>query len=337
MSLWVRLWLGFVLVAALTLGVLAGCAFLLDAVLPPGEQGPLVLGGVLLVGGAVSVLVAALLARQLARPLSLVSQVARRVAGGDLSARVQARPREMRGRDEAAQLLINFDAMAESLERLEGERQASAATIAHELRTPLTILKGRLEALRDGVLKVTPEELALLLAQTDLLTYLVEDLRVLSLADAGRLVLERGEVDLSRLVRELTESVALKAAGRLVELTCEVREGLRVQGDEQRLRQVIANLLDNALKFSPTSGQVVVALFQDAERVTLRVRDSGPGVRSEALAHLFDRFYRDDDMSKGSGLGLAVVKSLVELHGGRVAARNHPQGGAEFEVVLPRL
>lgn len=336
--LWVQLWLGMVLFTGLALSILVGAAFLLDEVLPPGEQGPLVLGGVFLVGVTLSALAAATLARYLAKPLSLVSQAAQRVANGDLSARVQTTTRRTKGRGEIAQLLRNFDGMAESLERLERERRANAAATAHELRTPLTVLKGRLEALRDGVFEVTPNELVLLVAQADALSHLVEDLRTLSLAEVSKLSLDFGTVDLARLAREVLEGYETQAAARGVRLVLNALGDVYVKGDRMRLRQVMTNLLDNALAFSPREGRICVSLSHDVNGAVLVVRDTGPGIRREALGRVFDRFYQDDTarLEGGSGLGLAIVESLIGLHGGHVEARNHPEGGAELYVTLPR-
>lgn len=228
--------------------------------------------------------------------------------------------------------------MAESLERLERERRANDAATAHELRTPLTVLKGRLEALRDGVFEVTPNELVLLVAQADALSHLVEDLRTLSLAEVSKLSLDFGTVDLARLAREVLEGYETQAAARGVRLVLNALGDVYVKGDRMRLRQVMTNLLDNALAFSPREGRICVSLSHDVNGAVLVVRDTGPGIRREALGRVFDRFYQDDTarLEGGSGLGLAIVESLIGLHGGHVEARNHPEGGAELYVTLPR-
>ena len=335
--LWVQLWLAFILFTALTLGVLVAAAFLLDEALPPGEQAPIVLSGVVVLGGTLSVLFAATLARYLAGSISLVSRAAQRIASGDLSARARTATRRSPGRGEMAQLLNLFDGMAESLEKLERDRLAGAAALAHELRTPLTILKGRLEALRDGVFSPTSKEFGLLLVQIDSLSRLVEDLRTLSLAEAGKLSLNLERVDLARLAQAVIDSSETQAVARGVQFVLNVHGEVQVMGDERRLQQIVTNLVDNALAFSPQGGRVYVSLTSDPSQVVLSVRDTGPGVRPEALAHIFERFYQDDTArsSNGVGLGLAIVRSLVSLHGGHVEARNHPQGGAEFCVTLP--
>ncbi len=337
--LWARLWLGLIVFAVLTLGLLVGAAFVLDEVLPSGEQGFLVLGGVVGVGGTLSVLTALVLARLLAGPLSLVSRAARRVASGDLSARVPVTVRGAEGRGELSRLQLDFNAMAESLERLERERRVYAAATAHELRTPLTVLKGRLEGLRDGVLEATPDELALLLTQIGMLARLIEDLRTLSLAEVNRLDLDLGTVDLTRLASEVIAGCEIQAGTGGVHLSLVSPAEVFVKGDRTRLRQVITNLLDNALAFSPKESRVDVLVSRGTDNAVLVVRDAGPGVRPEALERIFDRFYQDGAAGPvpvgGSGLGLAIAKSLVRLHGGHIEARNHPEGGAEFRVILP--
>lgn len=292
------------------------------------------------VGAAVGLALglAVLLARRFARPLEAVSAAAARVAGGDLSARA---PVPHGGDQETLALAGNFNAMAAALERQEGERRAMVADIAHELRTPLTIMQARLEALQDGVVAFGPGEVERLHRQTRLLARLVEDLRTLSLADAGRLSLERQPVRLEALARDVVgrfEDRALRDAVRL-ELEPGRSGSPVVQADPDRLAQVLSNLVDNALRHAPAGGWVRVRVEEEADAAALTVADSGPGVPDDSLARVFERFHRSDASraraSGGSGLGLAIVRTLVELHGGRVAVRNAPGAGAEFRVSLP--
>lgn len=340
--LWVRLWLGImgafvgfavsfeVAEVAMTL---AGTVF---RDLRENETAVLVWSNV--VGLLLSTLFAALIAWRLARPLSAVSKAARLFAEGDLSARARLLPRQQRNErrwgGEAIRLVEDFNAMAASLERLEAERQVTTAAIAHELRTPLAVLQARLAALRDGVFALDAREVQLLAQQTDLLPRLVEDLRTLSLADAGKLTLNLYTCDLSALVKDVVESFEPRAAAKGVRLEV-CAEEVTLVGDAARLRQVVANLLDNALRFTPESGSVEVTLRTDQAGVTLRVRDTGPGLGESDRVRVFERFYRADAERSGSGLGLAIVRSLVELHGGRVEAANAPEDGALFQVLLP--
>ena len=289
------------------------------------------------VGLVLSALFAALIAWRLARPLSAVSKAARLFAEGDLSARARLLPGqgryERRWGGEAIRLVDDFNAMAASLERLEAERQATTAAIAHELRTPLAVLQARLAALRDGIFALDAREVQLLAQQTDLLARLVEDLRTLSLAEAGKLTLNLHTCNLSALVRDVVESFEPRAAAKGVRLEVRAEEAT-LMGDAPRLRQVVGNLLDNALRFAPERSSVEVTLRTDQVGVSLLVRDTGPGLSESDRVRVFERFYRADAERSGSGLGLAIVKSLVELHGGRVEAMNAPEGGALFRVSL---
>jgi two-component system, OmpR family, sensor histidine kinase BaeS len=224
--------------------------------------------------------------------------------------------------------------MADSLEKLETERKTTTATIAHELRTPLTVLRGRIAALRDGVFEVSPSELTILLEQTELLARLAEDLRILSLADVGKLTLELSEVDFAALAKNVVASFETQAEAKHVRLEVCVPASANIRADEVRLRQVMSNLLDNALRFTPEGGRVRVRLETKPREIILEIHDNGEGIAAEDLPHVFDRFYKSDDNKSGSGLGLAIVKSLVALHGGKVSAANHAEGGAVFQVVL---
>ncbi len=282
-------------------------------------------------------LVALLIARHISKPITNVSRAARRVAHGDLSARVV--PPSPRHVGEIGELTHNFNAMAESLERLERERQAMIADIAHELRTPLTILQGHIDAMEDGVLPLDADALGTLTKQTQLLSRLVADLRTLSLADAGRLSLERREVDLTELVRECKAAFAGGARAKGTTIGLELPGSLPVRADPDRLLQVMGNLLSNALRHTPPGGKVTLRAERCAGEVKLSVIDSGRGLSEEALGKVFNRFYRADvsrgRTTGGSGLGLAIVRALVELHGGRVLAANSEAGGAVFSVWLP--
>jgi signal transduction histidine kinase len=268
-----------------------------------------------------------------------VSQAAARVSRGDLSARAPILRR--RGGDETALLLRNFNAMADSLERLEGERRATSAAIAHELRTPLTILRGRLEAIRDDVIALDGKEISNLLSQTEVLSRLVTDLRTLSLADAGQISLERHSVDVRALVAQVVNSFEARAGdrGMKLEFVSDVSH-LDASIDSSRIIQVVANLIENAIRYAPEGGFARISLNTNLNDAIITVRDSGAGIEPDQLEQVFDRFYRTDSsrsrFTGGSGLGLAIVRAMVELHGGRITVRNHPEGGAEFEVRLPK-
>ncbi|RIH82783.1 Signal transduction histidine-protein kinase BaeS [Calidithermus terrae] len=282
------------------------------------------------------ILMAFVFARRLARPLEAISQGANRLARGELAVRIPA----PRSNDEVSLLARNFNAMAESLERLEKERRAMIADIAHELRTPLTVLQGRLEAIQDGVIRLDEAEVARLHHQTRLLARLVEDLRTLSLVDAGRLTLERQPLELREVLASATQSFRTRAEARGVGLELDLpHQPIALSADPDRLAQVVGNLLANALDHAPPRGRVTVAAGQEDGKAWFSVADTGPGIPEEALPKIFDRFYRVEQsrnrQTGGTGLGLSIVRALVELHGGRVSACNRPEGGAVFRVELP--
>ncbi|WP_407542533.1 ATP-binding protein (plasmid) [Deinococcus radiomollis] len=330
--IWVGLWLGIV-------GVLVAFSVLIQlakslAGLFTDEVSAQVWGS--LVGFGLATLLAGFIAWSIARPLSEVSNAAQRVAGGDLSARARLsfRP-QRRGPNwqigETRRLLNDFNLMASSLERLETERRATTASIAHELRTPLAVLQARLTALQDGLFTLDLTEINLLKQHTDVLARLVEDLRHLSLADAGKLTLAFGPCDLAVVVGDAVAGFRQRAFLKGVTLEF-FSEPAVMRGDAARLSQVVLNLLENALKFSPQSGHITVRVHRQGTGVKLFVHDGGPGVSEAMSARVFERFYRSEGPGSGSGLGLAIVKQLVEMHGGTVSVKNAPEGGAVFEV-----
>ncbi len=289
-----------------------------------------------LIATGLGVLVALVFARRMARPIEAISAAASSLAQGKLSVRIPA----PRGEDEIARLARNFNRMAEALEKLEAERRAMIADIAHELRTPLTVMQGRLEAIQDGVVPLEMGEIDRLHQQARLLSRLVEDLRTLSLADAGRLNLALQPLNLAELARRMAAAFGAALEAKQVALELRLPEGpVPVRADPDRLAQVIGNLLTNALEHTPAGGRIALEVAKDTTHAHLRVLDSGPGIPAEALNKVFDRFYRAEASRSratgGSGLGLSIVKALVELHKGTVAAHNRPEGGALFEVRLP--
>ncbi|CAA9588638.1 MAG: hypothetical protein AVDCRST_MAG86-4168 [uncultured Truepera sp.] len=289
-----------------------------------------------------SVGLALFLARRISGPITAVAGAAARIAEGDLSARAELPHYARRSRDETAVLAHHFNAMAAALEQLERERQALIADIAHELRTPLTILQGQLDAIQDGIVPFNQGELGKLDAQTELLSRLIDDLRTLSLADAKRLTLERVPTDLVSVARRVCDSFREKAQRQ--GLTLDFRSTAPhapFTADPDRLAQVLTNLLENAVRYTPSGGWVGVSVKTLSGGLKLSVEDTGPGLSHEAQARVFERFYRAETSrgraGGGSGLGLAIVRTLVELHGGRVEAHNRAAGGAAFHVTLPQV
>jgi signal transduction histidine kinase len=222
--------------------------------------------------------------------------------------------------------------MAANLAASEEQRRQMVADIAHELRTPLSVMQANLEAMQDGVLPTDAEQLASLHEETLLLSRLVADLRLLSLAEAGQLELELTEADLGELASRAAERLRPAADARGVALAVEIAAGLpRVQVDADRFIQMIGNLVDNALRYTPPGGRIELAVRWSGEagptrRPIVAVTDTGGGIAPADLPHVFDRFYRGDKSraraSGGSGLGLAIVKQLVEAHGGQVWAES---------------
>ena len=279
-------------------------------------------------------------ARGVARPIEAVGDAAGALAAGDLTRRV-ARPRNPLGTSsEVLRLTDDFNRMADALERYEAQRTAMVADVAHELRTPLTAMTLRLEALGEGLVPFDATEVERLRRQTTLLHRLVEDLRTLSLADAGRLGLRPTQLDATALARDAVEAAGPVARAKGVVLEVEGEDvGLELRADRDRLAQVLGNLLDNAIRATPEGGRVRVTAVRAGAAIAFRVRDGGPGIAEEDLPTVFERFRQGDhgrrDLRGGSGLGLAIVRTLVEAHGGTVAATNRAGGGAELAVTLP--
>lgn len=283
-------------------------------------------------------------ARRFARPLTHLSAAAKRLTSGDFSARAALSRSLNRRHDETARLLRDFNLMAASLERLERERRYSVAAIAHELRTPVTVLRGRLEGVRDGVLPASPQELEKLIGHADLLAKLIEDLQLLSLAEAGELRLDLGSVEVQELLTRVHADHLPKAQAQGVKLHLVLpAEPIRVTGDGRRLQQVVQNLLINALRHTPPQGTVQIRLKVQAGvqagAVQIDVHNTGTGFTAEALNRAFERFYSGPDRERGrggSGLGLAISKSLVEAHGGQMRLFN-TDTGAGVQIALNAL
>jgi signal transduction histidine kinase len=286
---------------------------------------------------AVAALVAAaVLSRQLVGPLRRLTAASEAMAAGDLTQRVKVRTR-----DEIGELAQAFNDMAHDLEAAEGQRQQMTADIAHELRNPLSVIRGNLEAMLDGVYPVDVEHLGPIYEETILLQRLVRDLRLLSLADAGQLQLVRAEVDLSALLDAVADSVQAVAEDQGIRLGSAVPdEPLVVLGDADRLRQVIGNLVSNALRYTPAGGSVMLRAWEQGTQARITVSDTGPGIAPKDLTHLFDRFYRADAArdraTGGSGLGLAIARALVEAHGGRIEVESTLGAGTTFTMILDR-
>lgn len=274
-------------------------------------------------------------AHRLARPMERVAHAARRVAQGDLEARAEL---ERGSSLELRQLVNDFNRMADSLAASRRELKESTAAIAHELRTPLTILRGRLQGIHDGVFASGQAEITALIQQVESLSRVVEDLRVVSLAGAASLALERRSVELATEVENLLPVIEpdLHALGMRLEL--DLRPA-RVHADPQRLRQMLICLLDNARRYASEGGVVRIETCSAGSAGVLRVLDRGAGFPPGGAERAFERFWRSEAsrsrQTGGSGLGLGVVRAIADAHGGQAHAANRPGGGALLEVRLP--
>lgn len=276
--------------------------------------------------------------RGFATPLADVMAAADAVAEGDLSVRVP-----VRGTGEFARLAESFNRMAEELARADQQRRNLTADVAHELRTPLQIIQGNLEGILDGVYEPTAEHLEVTLEETRLLTRLVEDLRTLSLAEAGQLPLVWEAVDVAELLADVGTSFSGQAEAAGIDLQVETEEAPNagaITGDVGRLTQVLGNLLANALRYTPAGGAIVMRATARPDGVRIVVQDSGQGIPAEDLPYVFDRFWRGDRARShkggvGSGLGLAIARQLVQAHGGRIAIASEEGQGTTFTIDLP--
>ncbi len=286
--------------------------------------------------GILTLVTGLLLMRRMINPLAEVIAAAQSVSQGDLTARVPVRAQN----DDLSALSDHFNHMANELERSDKQRRNMLADIAHELRTPITILRGRLEGILDGV--YTPDEahIAPALEETYLLERLVEDLRLLALAEANQLRFELISVNLEELVETILGLFSAQAGEKNVKLDLNSEAGLpEVLVDPQRLQQVIGNLIDNALRYTPEGSSINLTIHRIENNVELLVTDGGPGIPEDELSHVFDRFWRGEKSrarsTGGAGLGLSIARQLVEAQGGKISARNHSPQGFEVSIILP--
>jgi signal transduction histidine kinase len=282
-----------------------------------------------------SVFLGVLLARSLTRTLRELTVATKKVAKGDLEQQVP-----IRSNDELGELAASFNQMSADLTQSRDLRRQMTADIAHELRTPLTVVLGHTEALSEGQLPPDPETFEIIYDETKRLNRLVEDLRTLSLSDAGELHLNRHRTS----PRDLLEraGAARKSEAKAKDITLQIESAAELPAldvDPDRLTQVLVNLLDNALRYTPAGGSISLAAQHIQEGVAIIVKDTGPGIPPEDLSHLFERFYRGDKSRQreegGTGLGLAIAKSLVESQGGQIRVESQLGEGAIFIIELP--
>jgi len=283
----------------------------------------------------VAIVLGFLLARSLTGTLTELHRATQAMSEGDLVQRVP-----VRSQDELGELAASFNRMNARLQRMLQQREQMTADIAHELRTPLSVIIGHTAAGMEGVLPIDKDMLGVIDEEAHRLKRLVEDLRTLSLAEAGELALDQAPTDIPSLMEGCAAAFQPAAMEKKVAIDVDIEDDLpEMLMDPLRMKQVIDNLLDNALRYSPDGGTIRLAAAAAGDSLRIDVADSGKGIPPDEMDHIFDRLYRVDDartrMEGGSGLGLAIAKSLVENHGGSIHVESAPGDGATFIVLLP--
>jgi signal transduction histidine kinase len=283
---------------------------------------------------AAAIVSSLLVSRRVLRPISALTTASRRLGAGERTERVP-----VAGRDELAELGRTFNHMADSLQRSEDRQRQMIADVAHELRTPLANLRGYLEGLKDGVLPPSPGLFASLHDEALLQQRIVDDLQDLALAEAGALAYHRDHVDLADLLETCRTAHAALAEASGTALVVEIGARAEVHGDPDRLRQVLGNLVRNAVTATRAGDTITLRLGAVDGSATIVVADTGTGIAEADLPHLFDRFWRADRSRRrtpgGTGLGLAIARQIVADHGGTIVAASPPGVGTTFIITLP--
>ncbi len=288
-----------------------------------------------LVAIAIALLLTFFLSRRILAPVKALTDAAKRLGKGDFSQRVHASDR-----GEVGELAASFNSMADNLEHNEQLRRNMVADIAHELRTPLSNLRGYLEAIHDGVIKPDSETIRFLNEEASTLSRLIDDLQELSLADSGELKLVRQPEDVSRLVNESVAAVQTKGSDKGISVSSALPSNLPVINiDAHRIKQVLHNLLENALAHTGQDGKITVTAWLGDDVINISVADTGEGIPTDDLQSIFERFYRVDRSrtraTGGSGLGLTIARRLVEAHGGEITVASEVGKGSTFTFTLP--
>lgn len=284
---------------------------------------------------AVSLLLGILLTRTLTHPIRELTTATRAVAEGNYEQRVS-----VRSKDELGELATSFNLMSAELARSINLRRQMTADIAHELRTPISVILGHAEGVYDGVLPPSKETFDIIREEAQRLERMVEDLRILTRADAGELTLTRQYISPQGLLDQVATAYHPITQKKNITLDIETPTKLPdILVDIDRMKQVLGNLINNAIHYTPTDGHISLLATQSQTGMEFRVQDSGPGIEPDDLPHVFDRFYRTDKSrqrdSGGSGLGLAIAKSLVENHGGKIWVESKLGEGSTFLIRLP--
>lgn len=290
-------------------------------------------------GGAIAVIAALALSlvisRRITRPIHDMAAATERIAEGDYGQRV-----ETRSGDEIGSLAHSLNSMASRLEESQRLRRELMGNIAHELRTPLTSISGYMEGLEDGVVPATPETYELVRKEAMRLSRLVEDLQRLSRAESGQELLDIVPVEPRAFLERVARKMMTQFADKGIELDVDVEDGVfELMADEDKLDQIVVNLLDNSLRYTEGGGAVRLSGRNGGDRVVIEVKDNGAGIDPRDLPHIFERFYRADKsrarVSGGTGIGLTIVKRYVEALGGSINVESSPGSGTTFSVELP--
>ncbi|RME86606.1 MAG: HAMP domain-containing protein [Anaerolineae bacterium] len=288
-----------------------------------------------LAAGLAALSVSVFLSRRVVAPVHAMMAASKRIAAGHYDERVPET-----GQDELGQLAHSFNRMAAQLEQVEQMRRRLIGDVAHELRTPLTAIKGSMEGLIDGVLPATTETYHQIYQEAERLNRLVDDLQELSRVEAGAYELNLHAADLHILVGTVVKRLRRAFEEKNIRLTIDLPPNLPpVSADDDRIIQVLTNLLDNARRYTPSGGTVTLRAVQSGKEVRITVQDTGIGIPPEHLPHIFDRFYRVDASRSrragGSGIGLTIARHLVEAHGGRIWVESEVGKGSAFTFTLP--
>lgn len=292
-----------------------------------------------LIGAGIALVLGIILSNTLTRPIRELTRATHAVSEGNLSQQVP-----VRSNDELGELAQAFNKMSSELSRSVNARRQMTADIAHELRTPLSLILGHAEAVHDGVLPASRENFEIIREEAARLEHLVNDLRILSLADAGELSMSLQRVEPERLLQEVAALYQYQTRQKNITLAMDITSPLpTLEVDPGRMTQVLTNILDNALRHTPEGGRIMLSAREVDRHVELAIEDSGPGLKREELDRIFDRFYRADpsrqrgsDVSGGSGLGLAIARSIVQAHGGQISAESEVGRGLRITITVPR-
>ena len=287
-----------------------------------------------LIGAVIALLLGIFLSRTITRPIRELTHATHAVSQGDLTQQVPVRTK-----DELGELARAFNTMSVELSRSVNARKQMTADIAHELRTPLSLILGHAEAVHDGVLPPTMGNFEIIREEATRLEHLVNDLRTLSLADAGELSITLQSIEPGGLLRDVASLYEYQMKRKNIELVLDIASPLpTLEGDPGRMTQVLTNILDNAVRHTPVGGTITLAAKQINDKVEFSIQDSGPGLPPEEVGRIFERFYRTDPsrqrQDSGSGLGLAIAKSIVQAHGGQISAESDPGKGLRVIITL---